>query len=69
MPQDTARSVQLRRQIASEMRDALGIGEQAPVELVQDALENSLDMHHAEIVEIAAEGCSEAGHHHRRNDS
>lgn len=38
----------LHRKIAEEMKDFLGIDN--PVELIQDALENSLDMHDAKIV-------------------
>jgi hypothetical protein len=69
MPHDTARSVQLRRQIAEEMKDALGIDQ--PVANVQSALDNSLDMHHAEIVETVADECcdkQQGPHHHHSGD-
>lgn len=53
MSTDPAQQAQLRRQIAQEMKDSLPID--APVQLVQDALENSLDMHNAEIMEKQCE--------------
>lgn len=61
MSTDPARQAQLIKQIAQEMTDALGV---CSVGDVQDALENSLDMHHAEIVEKPAADC----HHRHKAD-
>lgn len=49
MSTDTARQAELRRQIAEEMKNSLGLSN--PVNIVQSALENSLDMHNAHIEE------------------